>query len=414
MDNRSPSRFFGLKIIIVLLLSICAVASGQQVGTSISADGAAPNANAMLDVQSPSTGNGMGILIPRVTAFQRTTASSGVDGGLLDDTGQLRGGPAQGLLVYQTNGSKGLYYNTSTTATPAWKYVGDFLANGSVPMTGDLDMNTHSLTNVLTIDMNNRNVQIGDSTRAYSTDSGSVAIGHSATARYRTGGVAIGAEADGDYNGVALGYSADGQYSNIAIGFASSAYSGYDRIAIGRSITNKRNNTTVLRGTLYLDGGTGLVYRSTVGSGGWTAKAFTIDHPKDPKNKVLRHFSLEGPQVWNVYAGQVKLFNGKATVKLPHYYRALNKAGSEIFSLAVVDDQPDIFPVVKATAIEKNRFTIMGTHDVKVCWTVKALRNDPACLADLKNRPVEQLKSELTPEQMGLENTTKNTIQVSP
>ena len=97
----------------------------QNVG--INSDGSAPNANAMLDVASPATGNGRGMLIPRISQAQRTTASAALAGGLLDGSGNLRGGAAQGLLVYQTDGTQGFYYNTSATSTPIWI----FLTSGS-------------------------------------------------------------------------------------------------------------------------------------------------------------------------------------------------------------------------------------------------------------------------------------------
>lgn len=378
----------------------------QQVGTSISIDGALPNANTMLDIQSPSTGDGKGLLIPRVTQAQRTTASAALAGGLLDDSGNLRGGAARGLLVYQTDGTQGLYYNYSGSVTPMWFRTGDFMSDGSVAMTGPLDMNANRLTNVYSIDMSTYNVQIGEATRSYSCSSGSVAVGRQATARYRVGGVAIGCGADGDYNGIALGYSADGQYSNIAIGYAASAYSGYDRIAIGRGVTNRRNNSTVLRGTLYLDGGTGLLYRSSVGSGGWTAKAFTMDHPLDPENKVLRHFCVEGPEVLNIYEGRTKLSGGEAVVALPDYYAAINRVGAEVYSLTPIGAPAALY--IKQE-VDNNRFVIGGDRDVNLSWTLHVPRNDPACLEDLKRRPVEQLKSELTPGQIERENRSVNT-----
>ena len=96
--------------------------ASASVGSSISADGTAPNDNAMLDVQSPATGDGKGILIPRVSLNQRTNSSAALAGGLLDNSGTLRGGAAQGLIVYQTDGTQGLYFNTSQSTTPAWEY----------------------------------------------------------------------------------------------------------------------------------------------------------------------------------------------------------------------------------------------------------------------------------------------------
>ena len=59
------------------------------------------------------------------------------------------------------------------------------------------------------------------------------------------------------------------------------------------------------------------------------------------------------------------------------------------------------------------RFTISGEKDVKVSWTIKVLRNDPACQEDLRRRPVEQLKSELSPDQVSRENVEINTIAIS-
>ena len=287
-----------------------------------------------------------------------------------------------------------------------WMRVGNFQSDGSVAMTGPLNLNGNRITNLYSIDMSTYNVQIGEGARSYSSSSGSVAIGRTATARYRIGGVAMGCEADGDYNGTAFGYSADGQYSNVAVGFQASSYSGYDRITIGRAITNRRNDSVVLRGTLYLDGGTGLLYRSSVGSGGWTAKAFTIDHPNDPENKVLRHFCVEGPVVWNIYSGRSQLTNGEAVVGLPDYYSKLNRVGEEVFSLTPIGERAALYVREEVT---DNRFVVAGDRDVKFTWTLHVPRNDPALLEDLKRRPVEQLKSELSPGQIRCENKAVNT-----
>jgi len=76
----------------------------QNVG--INSTGAAPNLSAMLDVTS-GTDNNKGLLIPRMTQTQRLAI------------GTLPAA-AQGLLIYQTDGIQGFYYNTSTTTTPVW------------------------------------------------------------------------------------------------------------------------------------------------------------------------------------------------------------------------------------------------------------------------------------------------------
>jgi hypothetical protein len=683
-----------------------------QVGSSISSDGSAPNDNAMLDVQSPSTGAGKGMLIPRVTEAQRTTASSALAGGLLDNSGNLRGGAAQGLIVYQTDGNQGLYFNASQTAAPTWVHLGEgdldmlwhvitnaiyygdgrgitnlsagtyseidprwasasnaimgdiasrlvsniwaaadsttnYLPRTGGTMSGTLNMGGQSVTNVSQIGFNGNDVSVGRSANGYSygaamgnsanatncgvalgynangSESGAVlgylanaygdgaavgrgangsvsgaAVGRSANASsygasmgreangyyhgaamglatigtnygvamgdsangsdygvaigslatgnlysvaigreangsdsgvamgyqangyssgaavgymgngyshgaaigreangyssgaavgesangysggaavgksangssvgaavgqaangssvgaavgksangylfgaamgyqangysggaavgylangsasgaalgtsangYNNGaamgyqvngfeyGVAIGQVANGTNSGVAIGYHANGVNSNIAIGAYTTARGGPERIAIGNYVNNEVDNSVVIRGTLYLDGGTGVVYRSGFGSGGWTAKAFEIDHPLDPENKVLRHFCLEGPQVWNVYAGNAQLVNGRAVVQLPDYYSALNLVGSEIYSLTPIGEAL----VWIDQEISSNCFVIAGKSDIKVSWTVKVLRNDPGCREDLRRRPVEQWKNEIS------------------
>ncbi|MBI2440848.1 MAG: hypothetical protein HYV35_05690 [Lentisphaerae bacterium] len=160
------------------------------------------------------------------------------------------------------------------------------------------------------------------------------------------------------------------------------------------NVTNDRNYTARIRGDLYLDGGTNIWTNSNFGSSVWGIKAFTIDHPLDPENKILRHYCLEGPQVWNVYAGNVQLVNGQAVVELPDYYSALNLVGSEIYSLTPIRGSAPSWVQVKEE-VKNNRFVIEGSSDMKVSWTIKVLRNDPGCLEDLRRRPVEQMKSEL-------------------
>lgn len=110
------------------LLSLFSTGANAQL-VSINLDGTPPNTNAMLDIKSTGL-QGKGLLIPRFTELQRTTPL--IPGGLLNLTGQLHGGPAQGLIVYQTDGTQGFYYNTSTTATPSWQY----LSSGASGATG--------------------------------------------------------------------------------------------------------------------------------------------------------------------------------------------------------------------------------------------------------------------------------------
>lgn len=80
-------------ILSLILLSATAFA---QVGIGTNT----PDASAALDVASTNKG----LLVPHLTAAQRTAISQ----------------PATGLLVYQTDGTPGFYYNNGTPAAPQW------------------------------------------------------------------------------------------------------------------------------------------------------------------------------------------------------------------------------------------------------------------------------------------------------
>ncbi|MBI2437703.1 MAG: hypothetical protein HYV36_02680 [Lentisphaerae bacterium] len=123
-------------------------------------------------------------------------------------------------------------------------------------------------------------------------------------------GAAMGDSANAYFFGAAVGAYANGAQTNVAIGFRANAGNGTNQIAIGNYVTNDLPNTARIRGSLYLDGGSGVYTNTGFGSSSWTLKPFEIDHPLDPENKILRHYCLEGPQVWNVYAGNAQLVNG--------------------------------------------------------------------------------------------------------
>lgn len=70
---------------------------------------ATPDASAKLEVSSTT----QGMLVPRMTATQRSSIAS----------------PATGLLVYQTDGTAGFYFNSGTPSAPSWTS----LSGGSLP-----------------------------------------------------------------------------------------------------------------------------------------------------------------------------------------------------------------------------------------------------------------------------------------
>lgn len=113
-------------------------------------------------------------------------------------------------------------------------------------------------------------------------------------------------------------------------------------------------------------------------SGGTGTKLFRIDHPLDPENKYLNHYSSESPEPINFYSGTVVTDNrGEAWVTLPDYFSSINKDFR--YTLTVVDDtDSDSFVMVKvAKKIQRNRFKIRSSvGNTEVSWRVDARRND--------------------------------------
>ena len=214
-------------------------------------------------------------------------------------------------------------------------------------------------------------------------------------------GVVGEAYQNGVYGNAAVNYGVHGRAMNYGVyGYASTKYGGY--FAAGDDV-----NAVFVNGSITLGDNSNYAIRRYNGA----IKAFTIDHPLDPQNKVLRHYCLEAPEVWNVYKGNVMLKEGKATVTLPEYYDRLNLVGSESYQLTPIGDFADV--IIKEE-VRDNAFVIAGTKDIKVSWMITVQRNDPACREDLARKPVEQAKCDLSVKQMVAENRTVNTFAGTP
>jgi hypothetical protein len=104
-------------------------------------------------------------------------------------------------------------------------------------------------------------------------------------------------------------------------------------------------------------------------------KTFMIDHPADPANKYLKHFSIESNEVLNLYRGTIQLNeNGEAVVEMPSYFDLVNKDFSyQLTSIGVAS--PNLYI---SSEMENGKFAISGGKPgQKVSWTVYADRNDP-------------------------------------
>jgi hypothetical protein len=91
----------GTFLFAAILFTLPGIANAQNVG--INSDGSTPAASAMLDVSSTTKG----LLAPRMTAAQKVAITT----------------PATGLLIYQTDGTAGYYYNSGTPASPVWSQL---------------------------------------------------------------------------------------------------------------------------------------------------------------------------------------------------------------------------------------------------------------------------------------------------
>ncbi len=88
---------------LLAVTGLFSLSTFTQAQVAINTTNGSADASAMLDVSSTSKG----LLLPRMTETQRQAISS----------------PAKGLIVYQTDGTEGLYCNTGTTSSPNWLFL---------------------------------------------------------------------------------------------------------------------------------------------------------------------------------------------------------------------------------------------------------------------------------------------------
>ncbi|MFD3167136.1 hypothetical protein [Herpetosiphon sp. NSE202] len=126
----------------------------------------------------------------------------------------------------------------------------------------------------------------------------------------------------------------------------------------------------------------GMFYGSVNVTGAINAavKNFRIDHPLDPANQYLQHASVESDAMKTIYDGVAVLDrDGKAVVKLPDWFEALN--GDFRYQLTALNAPgPGLYI---AAEIKQNQFTIAGgSAGSKVSWQVTGIRHDPYAVAN--------------------------------
>ncbi|MBX3316461.1 MAG: hypothetical protein KF902_06300 [Phycisphaeraceae bacterium] len=144
-------------------------------------------------------------------------------------------------------------------------------------------------------------------------------------------------------------------------------------------------------------------------------KTFVIDHPQDPENRLLLHYSAEGPEPYLVYRGTVTLDDaGVAQVALPHYFDQV--ARDPQYQLTPVGAPSPSLHV--ARKVSEGTFAIGGgVPGLEVCWTVTAVRNDLWVRANPpateKMKPDHERGTYLRPELYG-QPATRRTHYISP
>ncbi|MFZ4704440.1 MAG: tail fiber domain-containing protein [Bacteroidales bacterium] len=93
-----------MKKLLFTILTFTLLGFSIDAQVAVNIDGSLPDNSAMLDVKSTEKG----LLFPRMTLAQRNAIAS----------------PAAGLTVFQTDNTPGFYYNSGTSASPAWTMLG--------------------------------------------------------------------------------------------------------------------------------------------------------------------------------------------------------------------------------------------------------------------------------------------------
>ena len=102
---------------------------------------------------------------------------------------------------------------------------------------------------------------------------------------------------------------------------------------------------------------------------------FLIDHPLDPANRTLAHSFVEAPEMLNIYRGTVTLnAEGRATVRLPRYFKALNRDFS--YQLTALDDPAPGLHVARRIGKGTSFAIGGGLAGQEVCWQVCGARQD--------------------------------------
>jgi len=348
-----------MKNLLLFLLLVSTIITNAQVGIGTNT----PDASAKLDITSSS----QGLLVPRMTSSQRTSINS----------------PATGLIVYQTDGTAGFYYNVGTAVSPNWVILlngGSSISSSNI--TGTLPVanggtGSTTISGIQTmLGLLSNNVAIGSQagTTNQGVNANTIAIGAAAgNINQGNNAIAIGsisAQSNQATQAVAIGYAA-GQYNqgqnSIAIGTGAGNIDQASHSIVLNAIGSYLNaaNYGFFVGPIRsstLNGTNLLTYNATTNEITFnSAKTFVINHPTKP-DSYLVHACLEGPEAGVYYRGEAKIENNQSvTVKLPDYVSAFASNFSIQITPIYTEDSNDEV-VYRTSRVKDNAFTVHGKN----------------------------------------------------
>ncbi len=132
---------------------------------------------------------------------------------------------------------------------------------------------------------------------------------------------------------------------------------------------------TTLTGNVLFQGNLAITGALSKGGG-----SFVIDHPLDPRNKMLFHSFAESPDAKNLYDGVVVLDeNGVAEIQLPDYFMALNKDFRYQF-FPFNEAMPNLY--IQREVVNNNFAIAGGIPNGRISWQVTGIRQDAFILAN--------------------------------
>lgn len=139
----------------------------------------------------------------------------------------------------------------------------------------------------------------------------------------------------------------------------------------------------------------GALYADSANS---AVKAYMIDHPVDPANKVLMHSSVESDERKNIYDGTVTTDSrGYATVTMPGWFEALNEDFRYQLTVIDEDDSPEFVQAKVVKKLKAGRFSIRtSAPNTTVSWLITGRRHDP-----VSNHYPLQVERDKTPQERG-------------